>query len=313
MELRIHFKTALMINTAFYKFWSKSEDMVFEIQREIKALGDELSVKGKILLAVEGVNGSVSGTCVNICEFQERLSSKYPELKDMEFKDNPTSGFDHKRLIVKVKSEIITIKGNVDVSQTAPYIDPKEFHRMLREQADIAIVDIRNNYEHDYGHFQNSIKVDTEVFSEFGEHIAAIKEKIAGRSVVTYCTGGVRCEKATVLLREAGVTDVYQLKGGILQYGIDVGQEFWDGKCFVFDKRKLIDIDPKLQGKHVSRCTICDLLAESFVNCKACAKKTTLCLNCKLRRKSCCSTLCFNNMAKQSVFNASPIDSVDES
>ncbi len=231
-----------MINVLFYKYIAiENPEILIEKQ---KSLCSSLGLKGKILVSDEGVNGNIMGE-KSVCEkYMTKLREDH-RFSDVQFKITKSDGKDFRRLIVKYRGEIIRLRaGDVDLKKKAPYIEPAELKKKLDDGEEIVFIDARNNYEYKVGRFKGAINPKINIFSEWPKAVEKF-EKLKDKTIVTYCTGGVRCEKASAYLKEKGFNNVYQLHGGILNYGNSVGSEYWEGKCFVFDKRKPIDISEK--------------------------------------------------------------------
>jgi UPF0176 protein len=311
------------INSSFYEFRDLNEEFLHKLHARLldfKVKWNEDSITGKIVLAGEGINGAVSGLVEPVRELQSLLTEEF-EFKNIIFKDFPCStsymaednkverGFDHKRFIIKFKREIITLKCDVDMKDTAPHMKPETLKGILDSGSDdVVLMDIRNEYEFDMGHFDKSLIVPTKVFSEFSddEFLENLKKQVEGKKIVTYCTGGVRCEKATALMKKHGFKDVWQLEGGILNYGLKVGTSHWNGKCLVFDRRKAVEISPEAELKQAIQlvCRICDLRifeteakCAPVEKCKAgdCEKDlSSLCERCQTRLDGYCSKSCMS-------------------
>jgi UPF0176 protein len=225
-----------MKNILFYKFTPiKNIKAVRDAQFE---LCKDLGLFGKVVLAEEGVNGCLSGMedCV-----EDYMKETQALLGPIEFKVTEASDQDFRRLWVKIKPQIITTRvWDAKIENKGDYIEPEELKELLDKGEDVVIVDARNGFEFDFGRFKGSISPDIKKFSEFPK----VAEKLKGnedKKIVTYCTGGIRCEKASAYLKEQGFKNVYQLHGGIIKYGQKVGNDHWEGKCFVFDKRETVD------------------------------------------------------------------------
>ncbi len=212
------------------------------LKEEFKTKARALDIKGTILLAPEGINLNLAGQRFDMLAMKtyivERLDLHDTPLKWSESEVQPFT-----RLKVKHKSEIITFRRDdiQPLEETVPHLAPEEFKRWLDEGKDVIIIDSRNTYETEVGHFANADILDIENFTEFTDAVAVQKEKYPeGVPVVTYCTGGVRCEKAGPALAKLGFKEVYQLDGGILNYFEKCGGAHWQGNCFVFDDRHAV-------------------------------------------------------------------------
>ncbi len=230
-----------MKNVLFYKYVDIEDPEKLIRDHKEYCLG--LGVKGKVLISHEGINGNIMGTDEQAEKYMEDLK-KDPRFSDMQFKVTPSDGKDFRKMIVKYREEIIRLRlpDDVKLEDKAPYIEPEELKERLDAGEDIVFIDARNDYEYRAGRFKGARNPKINVFSDWPKAIKQL-EDLKDKTVVTYCTGGVRCEKASAYLKEQGFKDVYQLHGGIINYGNTVGSDYWKGKCFVFDKRKHIDID----------------------------------------------------------------------
>ena len=200
---------------------------------------DAGGVRGSILVAHEGINGTIAGSRKGIDATLAHIRG-LPGCADLEWKESTAENMPFRRLKVRLKREIVTM-GQPNVDPTAAvgaYVQPKDWNALI-EQDDVAVIDTRNEYEIGIGTFDGAIDPKTASFGEFPAWWQANKHRYAGKRVAMFCTGGIRCEKATNYLLGEGVQDVFHLKGGILKYLEDVpeDQSLWQGDCFVFDQR----------------------------------------------------------------------------
>ncbi|MDQ5922763.1 MAG: tRNA uridine(34) hydroxylase [Patescibacteria group bacterium] len=245
------------------------EDTDAEMKRQ-KELCQKLGLKGRIIIAKEGINGTVEG--------EKGATEKYVEeikldkrFSDIHWKRSVGDGKSFPKLSVKVRSEIVSLHlGTCDVDPnqtTGVHLKPEELHSWIKEGREFYIVDMRNAYEHKVGYFEGSILPPMENFRDLPkvvEEIAHLKDK----TVLTVCTGGVRCEKASGFLITQGFKDVYQLDGGIVSYMEKYPNEDFKGKLYVFDNRVAMGFytdDPKHEV--VGKCDICGEKTENYVNC----------------------------------------------
>lgn len=223
----------LIHHIAGYKFISltDTETLRFSLLEQCRLL----EIKGTILLSHEGMNVNLAGATAHIDAFLSFLRQDL-RFNNMRFRISHANHFPYKRLKVKIKKEIITIRQpKVDPVKTrAPAISPATFKQWLDEKRDITILDTRNDYEIEMGAFSNAINLHLQDFCEFPN---SVKHIARNKPVVMYCTGGIRCEKAALHLINEGFTDVYQLDGGILNYFESVGKAHYEGECYVFDER----------------------------------------------------------------------------
>lgn len=251
----------------YYKYTTIEEPE--EFRRQHLGFCKDLGLKGRILVSEEGMNGTVSGTIEATQKYMDAMHAD-ERFSDMIFKIDPAEGHAFKKMFVRYRPEIVSLNLEDDVDPnetTGKYLDPKEFREALLDENTV-VIDARNDYEYDLGHFRGAIRPEIKNFRELPEWIRENKEKFMDKKVVTYCTGGIRCEKFSGWLLKEGFEDVAQLHGGIHTYGTDpeVQGELWDGKMYVFDERISVPINRKehvVIGKDWFDGTPC----ERYVNC----------------------------------------------
>lgn len=248
-----------IVNIAAYKFISI--DDTNEIRAEFQTFCTKLDLKGTILLTPEGINLFLAGSRTSIDSFLAWLRSD-ARFADIQVKESYSDEQSFKRMLVKLKPEIITMRMPLIAPEKgrAPAVEPTTLKRWLDQGHDdagkpVVMVDTRNAFEVDVGTFDNTIDYRIDKFSEFPEVIAQHKDEFAGKTVVTFCTGGIRCEKAAIHMQSVGYDSVYQLDGGILKYFEDVGGAHYSGDCFVFDRRTALN--PKLEPTPTVQCFAC--------------------------------------------------------
>lgn len=261
--------TATMTNISSYKFVSLPQDQLEFLRAELLSYTRENGLKGSILLATEGINLFVSGTQEQIQAFHNKLTS-YDYFKDIQFKESPSEQAPFKRMLVKIKSEIIKMGiPTIEPEKfTAPYLAPEMLKQWYEEGREMIILDTRNDYEITAGTFKNAIDLNIRKFTQFPGALEKISDlKNSEVPIVTLCTGGIRCEKAAALMLKEGFNQVYQLDGGILKYFEKCGGNYYDGECFVFDKR--ITVDNNLGETKTIQCNACraPILAEEQETC----------------------------------------------
>ena len=240
-----------------------------QFAKEHLALCKNLGLKGRILVAEEGINGTASGTIEATQQYMDWMHND-ERVKDTWFKIDESEGHAFRKMFVRPRKELVALNLEEDVDPlrlTGEYLDPKAFKEALLDE-DTIVLDARNDYEYDLGHFRGAIRPDIRNFRELPEWIRENKEKFMDKKVVTYCTGGIRCEKFSGWLLREGVENVAQLHGGIATYGKDpeVKGEMWDGKMYVFDDRISVEInqvDKQIIGKDWFDGTPC----ERYINC----------------------------------------------
>lgn len=243
-----------VLNVSAYKFVQL--DCLPERKVALKLLADELSLKGTILLSPEGINLFLSGAPHNVHSFFQTFKAD-PLLSDIEPKESFSTAQPFRRMLVRLKKEIIAfgVPGIAPERQTSPKLAAKELKRWLDEGRDICLLDVRNDYEIDLGSFEGALNLNIHHFRDFPKSIATLPEEVKEKTIVMFCTGGIRCEKAGPLMQQAGCQNVYQLNGGILKYFEEVGGDHWKGSCFVFDGR--VALSPQLQPTGDQLCFAC--------------------------------------------------------
>lgn len=243
-----------IVNISTYKFVALQD--LEKYKEHFLMLCKHAGLLGTILLSEEGINIMLAGTREQIDIFDAYLR-KDPCFEDIVFKESFSDEVPFKRMRVRIKSEIITLGiPDVDrVRETGRHIKPKEFKQWLDEGRDIVLLDTRNDYEVEFGTFKNAIDPKIDNFQEFPDVVDNLDTALKEKTVVMFCTGGVRCEKASILMEQKGFKDVYQIDGGILKYFEECGGEHWEGDCFVFDER--IALNKKLEPTGAAQCHVC--------------------------------------------------------
>jgi len=242
-----------LINLSFYRFFEAGgEDALYASKSELFVLCRRLGLKGTILLAHEGVNVMISGTRAAMDEFKA-YAREHLHGGDDVFKEAPDLENSFHRMLIKIKKEIIAV-GDPTLKpheKTAKRVKANELASWLDENKPIVLLDTRNEYEVEVGTFKGAQTFKLDHSRSFAKKTAENLEQLKGKTVVTFCTGGIRCEKASAVLLNLGLTDVYQLDGGILRYFEETGGKHFDGQCFVFDWREAIDgnLQPKARSE----------------------------------------------------------------
>ncbi len=250
-------------------------------------------IKGRVWIANEGINATVSGTTENIERYKSEIRS-YPEFADIWFKEDIHDGYASTKIHVRVKKEIVSADfGQVDLSKTAKRLKPEELNEFYESGKDFIIVDARNDYESIIGKFKNAITPKMDTFRDWLK-IAEELEQFKDKTVITYCTGGIRCEKASAYLVEKGFKNVYQLDGGIWNYITQHPDKYWEGSVFVFDERRIVTPNTKEEIKHIGKCYYCGEPTSYYINChnQDCDLLLLTCDKCKTENYYCCSIEC---------------------
>ncbi len=289
--------------TAFYKFLPLAADGLAAIRAEMIRFGEDNGMRGLVLIAEEGINGTVCGKPEVIGEWKNLLTEQFGEIA---FKDSYADDLVFKRWSVKLKPEIVGLKRRDMVPDGKNgHLSPAEFHAMLQRD-DVIVVDARNSYEYGIGKFAKAVDCGTERFSEF-EAFAEQTDLPKDKPVLMYCTGGIRCEKASLAMQEKGFNEVYQLDGGILAYIEQFPNGLFEGECFVFDKR--VAVDQHLQPSAVyDTCPHCGLPGSESVLCKGCNTEQKICSKCAVvDYRHACSKQCANRIKYKGVATASAV------
>src|SRR5690625_1291087 len=231
---------------------------------------NDLELKGRVHIAHEGINGTVSGTIENTNKYMEAMRND-PLFAGIDFKVDLHDGHAFKKMHVRSRPELVTLRLEEDIDPrelTGNYLSPKEFYEAMQDE-DTVILDARNDYEYDLGHFRGAIRPDIKTFRELPGWIKENKELLEGKRILTYCTGGIRCEKFSGWLKREGFDNVNQLHGGIITYGKDpeVKGKLWDGMCYVFDERISVPINRAEEHTVVGRDWFDGKPCERYVNC----------------------------------------------
>ena len=269
----------------FYKFVDLSDPKALAEAHRAKA--SELGLKGRMLVAEEGVNGTFEGSNAAVAAYKEFLKND-PLLADMKVKESAGTGSSFPKLKIKVRDEVVTLgAGRFDVAaQTATELPASELQKWYEEDKDFVVLDLRNSYEIASGKFDKTIDPGLANFRDLPEKVKELGD-LKDKKVVTVCTGGIRCEKATCFLKEQGFTDIYQLKDGIHTYMQEYPGEHFKGTLFVFDDRMTTDVVPIEEKVRIGACTFCAVETESYCSDDSVrpSKKLLCCSDCYEQRK----------------------------
>lgn len=271
------------IVAALYKFVALPDYR--ELREPLLNLCHSLEIKGTLLLAEEGLNGTVAGSRESIDQLLKFLRQD-SRLSDLEVKEAENAQLPFLRMKVKLKREIVTMGvASIDPRRlVGTYVDPKDWDQLI-EDPEVTLIDTRNSYETLIGTFKGAIDPGLENFREFPSWSKDNLNQDRNKKVAMFCTGGIRCEKASAYLLEQGYEEVYHLRGGILKYLEEVPQEnsSWEGECFVFDER--VSVDHSLSQGSYQQCfacrrplSECDLASEEYqkgVSCPHCVQHTS--------------------------------------
>jgi UPF0176 protein len=233
------------------------------------------------------LNGTVSGTKENCAKYRESLDND-PIMAGIAWKIDPEKGHVFPKLSIKVRNEVVTLElGEEDfnpVDLTASHLKPSEWREAMKEDQ-VVLLDARNDYEWEIGHFEGAILPKVPSFKDLPKWIRDHRSELEGKKILTYCTGGIRCEKFSGFLLNEGFDNVFQLDGGIVSYGKDeeVRGEGYEGECYVFDERLSVSVNQTEGAKVVSKCRICGIPSIRYRNCAwmPCNAQILLCENCE--------------------------------
>jgi len=282
---------------AFYKYVIIDDPENFK--EEHREFCKNIGIKTRIIVADEGINGVVSGSIETCRQYIKALTS-IPKFSDINFKIDEVGQPAVRRTRVLHKQEIVNsgighLKDEISpFKKTGEHIDPKDFKR-LKDRDDVVVVDVRSDYEHAMGSFKNAVKLDISNFREFPDQLEAL-EPYKDKKIITYCTGGIKCEKATSLLLKQGFKDVGQLKGGIIQYAKEAKGEDFKGKCYVFDERVVVDVND-VNPELISPCQHCGQKTDRIINCANpdCHDQVIVCEDCGWAWKGTCCQDCYDH------------------
>lgn len=272
----------------YYKFAPIADPEAVRLWQ--RTLCEKLNLQGRILISQHGINGTLGGE-INDLKAYAKETKQHPGFKGTEFKWSDGSREDFPKLSIKVRKEIVTFGAadelKVDehgVVGGGQHLKPAEVHKLIEERGDeVVFFDGRNAYEAKVGKFKNAIVPDTRTTKDFLDELAGDKyNDIKDKPIVTYCTGGVRCEILSSLMKNRGFKEVYQIDGGIVKYGEDYADDgLWEGSLYVFDGRMGVKFSDK--AKDIGECVHCHDKTSRYTNCanKACNELILVCENCQ--------------------------------
>ncbi len=287
---------------SFYRYFTVEDPL--QLKNKMQELCHSYNLKGRILVAKEGINAAVSGRKEDINSFKMILRRDF--LPGLTFREQEVSSLAHNKLVIRVRKEIVHFGREVNLKNRGETIKPELLQQWFkegqspteasssREQEDFLMVDARNTYESAIGKFKNSLTLPLQNFREFAEKAEDLK-KYKDRKIVLYCTGGIRCEKASSYLKENGFSKVYHLEGGIINYLNYVSEKdllnYWQGGLFVFDNRLVSET-----GNSISHCGHCGNDCERCYNCfnLDCDRLFLSCSECLEKMHNTCSEKCKN-------------------
>lgn len=286
MQNRIHKQIEI---SSFYNFFPIPGDelAVRKLALEARAAKDE--IRGLLILAEEGLNGTISGSFEAVLAFEQYLPTLF-SVGDWSFKRSQCEREAFKDFRVKLRPEIVTTRAGVEFEGRINHLTPEQWQKEL-EQGSALLLDTRNTYETALGVFEGAVDPQIQHFSQFPQAVERLNIP-RDQKILMYCTGGIRCEKAIVSMEKLGYENVYQLDGGILNYLEQFPNSKFKGECFVFDNR--VSVDQQLQPSQVWHlCPHCGQPGKEHIDCQVCSKAAVVCESClENREHATCSKDC---------------------
>ncbi len=277
-----------------YYWIGRVEDPAREVARH-KEFFEARDFKGRIYISEQGINGQASGLAADAEEYMAWMKSD-ERFAGVDFKIHSAEEHAFPKMTVKYRRQLVAIDCEVDFSQRGEHVSPEEWKRMLEERGeDTVLIDVRNDYEWEVGHFEGAELPELETFRQFPLYAKNLKEKKDPKktSVMMYCTGGIRCEFYSAVLKKEGFENVYQLEGGVISYGLKEGSEHWKGKLFVFDDRLVVPISEE-KAEPIAVCKHCGVSSDVYYNCANmdCNELFVCCSDCLKMHRGCCCDAC---------------------
>ena len=258
-----------------------------------KELCAALGLTGRIVIAHEGVNGTLSGAPEQVLAYKHAMDG-HPLFGNIDFKESPCHGEPFPRMRIVVKQEIVRMgldPQELSYKDAGQHLTPEQAHELISQNKELVILDGRNNYESLVGKFENAITPDVSTFREFPAYIDNNKELFEDKDILMYCTGGIRCERASAYVKQkTSARNVYQILGGIDRYAQKIPNGYFKGKNYVFDGRIAVRISDDV----LAHCQQCNATCDDYHNCinLACNKQIILCKDCVARAGATCSQAC---------------------
>jgi UPF0176 protein len=277
---------------AYYKF-TPVADAHKEVA-EHKEFLSQLDARGRIYISEEGYNGQMSIHEEDAEAYVSYLRSR-PGLEEMPIKIHSWETHCFEKLKIKYREQIVALDAEVDMSHTAEHLSPEDWSAMIEKDDGHILIDVRNDYEWEVGHFEGSELPNCGTFREFKKYTDDLKERIDPKEtpIMMCCTGGIRCEVYSAYMKERGFKNIYQLDGGIINYGLKKGSKHWLGKLFVFDDRMTVPISDE-ETPVIGSCHHCGKACDEYFNCANmdCNELFVSCSECLKEQKGCCGTEC---------------------
>lgn len=283
-----------MYSVLAYYYIGPIEDPQLEMERH-REFFKTRDFKGRIYISKQGINGQSSGAEKDAEEYIAWMRSD-PRFKNIDFKIHKSEKHAFPKMTVKIRDQLVAIDCEVDFSLGGGHISPQEWKKKMEEKdPNTLLIDVRNDYEWEVGHFEGADLPKLETFREFPKYAQELKEKYDPQktTIMMYCTGGIRCEFYSAVMKKEGFENVYQLDGGVIGYGLEEGSEHWKGKLFVFDDRLVVPISEE-NAETIASCSLCGTVCDVYHNCANmdCNELFICCLDCLRKHKGCCCSEC---------------------
>lgn len=277
-----------------YYIFTPIEDPKAEVALH-KAFFDQGDMACRIYISEEGINGQMSAFHTDAQKYIEWMHGR-KEFSKIEFKIHTHHEHAFPKKTIKYRKQLVAIDAKVDLTKRGEHVSPARWKELLTQEKQRVLLDVRNEYEWKVGRFEGAELPPCDTFREFVAYADRLKETVDVKTtpVMMYCTGGIRCELYSSILKERGFDTVYQLDGGVIGYGLKEGSDHWLGKLFVFDDRLTVPIDPNTKAPVIGKCHHCNKPAESYYNCANmdCNELFLCCPECLTTNKGCCCEAC---------------------
>ena len=278
-----------------YYFFTPIVDPLLEVSRHREFI-ENRDIKCRIYLSEEGINGQMSASLKDSQQYRQWLQND-PRFKEISFRIHSHPEHVFPRATVKYRKQLVALDENVEIKMAAERVSPEQWRKMLEERDEkTLLLDVRNDYEWKIGHFEGAALPTLDEFRKFPDFARRLKDQKDPKEtkVMMYCTGGIRCELYSALLKKEGFEKVYQLEGGIINYGLNEGGKHWQGKLFVFDDRLAVPLCTEEGCPVISRCHHCDTDSDVYYNCSNmdCNALFLCCSSCAEKFSGCCCSEC---------------------
>jgi UPF0176 protein len=265
-----------------------------QVVKEHKSFIENLDLTCRVYISEEGINGQLSAKAEDAGKYMDWLKS-YSFFKNIEFKVHYSSENVFPRQTVKYRKQLVALDSKVNAKGSKGHTSPDEWRQMMESDEEYLMLDVRNDYESKIGHFEGAVCPDLTQFRDFKEYAKDLtkSKKPEKTKVMMYCTGGIRCELYSEVLREQGYEDVYQLDGGVIKYGLEEKGKHWKGKLFVFDDRVTVPVN-EVNPETISSCEFCEEKSDKYYNCAnmKCNELFLACPKCIEECEGCCCKDC---------------------